>query len=210
MRTGLLDRLGALVLRCRHPVAAIWLLTAGILNLAVPQLELAIFEHSYPMVPQDTPVSRALLDMSRQVRLVGDTGTTQDTRSVDALRATVANISRPQGLSADLTEPSATFADESRWCRLAISYDERATQPSDTPSDRGYAATAGHCPANELLPISVYIRSDHDMRSSRDYAGLETLATGISRLPGVASVRSISRSLGAPSRKPRSTGSSAS
>ncbi|MEU8899048.1 RND family transporter [Nocardia sp. NPDC048505] len=81
---------------------------------------------------------------------------------------------------------------------LVISYDERATQPADTPSNRGYAAAAAHFPANELLPIYLLIRSDHDMRTARDYAALETLGTEIARLPGVESVRSITRPMGTP------------
>lgn len=474
MRTGLLDRLGTLVLRFRYVVVAIWLLAAGILNLAVPQLESTVFDHSTPMIPRDTPAARVLLEMGKQfhestgsgtaylvltrtdpltdtdhayfdkvvaaldadrghvesvmdlwsspvtagsvvsadkkavyaqIRLAGDTGTTQAARSLDAARAAVASVPRPAGLSADITGPTPTFADEldgihhalaiitlltvglitvllmvtyrslstamvalltiglalgtarplvsllganglptsifsvallsamilgagtdyaifliSRyhegrrgalppreayraayrrimpiilasglivaltcaamtvtrigvfrtigipcsvgvlvtmvaamtltpallmiaadrglaeptgrgtagyWQRLAdaitahparmlaaslaviavlaaiaptlaISYDERATQPSGTPSNRGYAAAAAHFPANELLPTFVLIRSDHDMRTSRDYAAIETLATEISRLPGVASVRSVSRPLGVP------------
>ncbi|MFF0541400.1 MMPL family transporter [Nocardia thailandica] len=81
---------------------------------------------------------------------------------------------------------------------LALSYDERATQPADTPSNRGYAAAAAHYPANELLPTYLLVRSDRDLRNSADYAALETLATEIARLPGVASVRSITRPLGTP------------
>ncbi|WP_405164558.1 RND family transporter [Nocardia sp. NBC_01499] len=473
MRTRRFDRLGSLVLRFRYAVVAIWLLSAGILNLAVPQLETTVFEHSTPMVPQDAPAARVLGEMSKQfgesadsglaylvltradpltevdrayydkivaalradhdhvgsvmdlwsspvtagsvvstdkkavytqIRLVGDSGTTEASRSLAAVRAVVATVQRPQGLSSDITGPTPTLADEidgihraltiitvatialitllllatyrslstaivplltigvalatarplvsllganglptsifsvallsalilgagtdygifliSRyhegrraalspheayraayrrimpvivasglivamtcavmtvtrigvfrtigipcaigvlvtvgaaatltpallliaadrglaeptggatryWQRLsgvitakparmlaaslaviaalaavtptlAISYDERATQPSDTPSNRGYAAAAAHFPANELLPSYVLIRSDHDMRNPRDYAALETLATDIARLPGVASVRSISRPLGTP------------
>ncbi|WP_327139163.1 MMPL/RND family transporter [Nocardia sp. NBC_01327] len=474
MQADRLDKLGALVRRFRYVVVAIWLLSAGILNLAVPQLESTVFDNSTPMIPQDTPASRMLIEMGKQfgessssgiaylmltgaepldatdraycdkivaaltadhehvdsvmdlwaspatagsvvsadkksvytqIRLVGDTGTTQATRSIAAVRAAVAAVPRPPGLQADITGPGPTFADEldgihhalaiitlmtvvlislllmatyrslstvfvalltiglalatarpvvslfgahglptsifsvallsamilgastdyaiflisryhegrrealspleayrgayrritpiilasglivvltcatmtftrigvfrtigipcaigvlitvaaaitltpallmiaadwglaepsarptaNYWQRMAaavtghpvrmlaaslavtaalaavlptlvISYDERATQPSDTPSNRGYAAAAAHFPANELLPIYVLIRSDHDMRTARDYAAIETLSTEITRLPGVAAVRSISRPLGVP------------
>ncbi|PXX71781.1 RND superfamily putative drug exporter [Nocardia tenerifensis] len=473
MRRRLFDRLGSSVHRFRYVVVATWLLAAGLLNLAVPQLESTVFEHSTPMVPQDAPAAAVLREMNTrfgesadsgsaflvltraepltdadrayydkvvaalraerghvasvldlwaspvtagsvvsadrkavytQLQLVGDTGTTEVSRSLAAVHDALATIPPPQGLSVDLTGPSPTFADElngihhalttitlltvalitvlllatyrslstavvplftiglalatarplvsllgahglptsifsvallsamilgagtdygifliSRyhegrraalspheayrsayrrimpiivasglivamtcavmtvtrigvfrtigipcsvgvlvtvaaamtlapallviaadrglveptggaaryWPRLSaiitahparmlaaslaviaalalvtptliITYDERATQPSDTPSNRGYAAAAAHFAANELLPSYVLIRSDHDMRTARDYAAIETLATEIARVPGVASVRTISRPLGTP------------
>ncbi len=467
-------RPGGVVFRWRYVVVALWLLTAGALNLAVPQLESTIFAHSSPMIPQQTPASRVLSDMGREfgessssgsaylvldrsgtltpadhayydrvlaalradrthvesvmdlwsapvtagsvvsadnravyalVRLAGDTGTTQATRSVAAMRDTVDGVTRPDGLSAEVTGPSPTLADEldgihraliiitlvtialitvllvavyrslataivalltiglalatarpvvsllgahglpisifsaalvsamilgagtdyaifliSRyhegrraglppqeayraaygrimpiilasglivvltcaamtltrigvfqtigipcaigvaitviaaatltpaalmiaadwglaepkgggsvryWARLAdmlnahpgrmlaaglviiiglgavvptiaLGYDERATQPGSTPSNRGYAAAAAHFPADELLPIYVLVHADHDMRTPRDYAALETLSVAVARVPGIAQVRSISRPLGAP------------
>ncbi|GGK47301.1 MMPL/RND family transporter [Nocardia camponoti] len=81
---------------------------------------------------------------------------------------------------------------------LALSYDERATQPDDTPSNRGYAAADAHYPTNELLPTFLLIQADHDLRNSADYAALESIANELSKVAGVAQVRSITRPLGTP------------
>lgn len=81
---------------------------------------------------------------------------------------------------------------------LKLSYDERATQPGNTESNRGYDLIAEHYDGNELLPTLVIIQSDHDMRTAADFGAIEKISSAISLVPGVVSVRGITRPLGEP------------
>ncbi|WP_024799614.1 RND family transporter [Nocardia sp. BMG51109] len=79
---------------------------------------------------------------------------------------------------------------------LVLSYDERATQPASTPSNRGYALAAEHYDGNELTPTFLAIRSDHDMRTSADLGAIEKITAAVAQVPGVISARGVSRPLG--------------
>lgn len=81
---------------------------------------------------------------------------------------------------------------------LQLSYDERGVQPSSTDSNAGYALLAAHYPLNEVLPDYVLIHADHDLRDAGDLAALEYAARAIAQVPGVVSVRGITRPLGTP------------
>lgn len=76
------------------------------------------------------------------------------------------------------------------------SYDERRVQPADTESNDGYALMDAHFPRNEALPDFVLITADHDLRNQRDLAALEEAADAVSQVPGVGSVRAVTRPTG--------------
>jgi len=73
------------------------------------------------------------------------------------------------------------------------SYDERRVQPADTESNDGYALMDAHFPRNEALPDFVLVTADHDLRNPRDLASLERAAAAVAQVPGVASVRGVTR-----------------
>ena len=76
------------------------------------------------------------------------------------------------------------------------SYDERRVQPADTESNDGYALMDAHFPRNEALPDFVLVRADHDLRNPRDLATLERAAAAVATVPGVESVRAVTRPSG--------------
>ncbi|MEO6604166.1 MAG: MMPL family transporter [Aeromicrobium sp.] len=79
---------------------------------------------------------------------------------------------------------------------MTLSFDTRASQPSTTPSNIGNAALAKHFAPNETLPDYILVTSKHDMRNPKDLASLNTLSRAIAKVPGVASVRSITQPTG--------------
>lgn len=81
---------------------------------------------------------------------------------------------------------------------MDVSFDERAVQPDDTNSNKGYRMLASHFPINEVLPEYILITADHDMRTAKDLAALEQTSAAIARTPDVAAVRGITRPLGTP------------
>lgn len=81
---------------------------------------------------------------------------------------------------------------------MQLSFDERAAQPPDTPSNQGLAAMAEHFPPNQTLPDYLLIRSDHDMANTRDLAVINSLSTAVTKVDGVDQVRSITRPAGKP------------
>lgn len=76
------------------------------------------------------------------------------------------------------------------------SFDERRVQPSDTESNDGYALMDAHFPRNEALPDFVLVSADHDLRNARDLAALEQAAAAVAHVPGVVSVRAVTRPTG--------------
>jgi RND superfamily putative drug exporter len=84
------------------------------------------------------------------------------------------------------------------WPTLAPSYDATGLVPASAESARGYDTLDDHFPANELEPDYVLLSSDHDMRNAADLATIEETAATIARLPGVTSVRGITRPSGRP------------
>jgi RND superfamily putative drug exporter len=76
---------------------------------------------------------------------------------------------------------------------MQLSFDERAAQPPDTPSNLGLAALDEHFPAYETLPDYLLVRSDHDMRNTRDLAVLNSVSTAVAKVDGVESVNSITQ-----------------
>ncbi|MCZ4497905.1 MAG: mmpL10 [Marmoricola sp.] len=76
------------------------------------------------------------------------------------------------------------------------SYDERSVQPGDTESNQGYRLMDAHYPLNEALPDFVLVHADHDLRNPADLAALEQAAAAVARVPGVTSVRAVTRPTG--------------
>lgn len=81
---------------------------------------------------------------------------------------------------------------------LRIGFDENSMQLQNTDSKVGYDRVYEHWGVNEVSPEYVLIRSDRDMRNTRDLAALELAAAQVSSLPQIAYVRSITRPDGKP------------
>lgn len=77
-----------------------------------------------------------------------------------------------------------------------VSYDQRRTLPAGEQSTMGYQLLDRHFPPNEVLADYILITTDHDVRNSADLAAIEKAAAGVAALPGVASVRAVTRPLG--------------
>lgn len=75
-------------------------------------------------------------------------------------------------------------------------YDERQALPASAASSVGYAALDRHFPSNLIIPEYLVIQSPHDLRTPKALADLEQLAQRVSQVPGVASVRGITRPTG--------------
>ncbi|MCS3782306.1 MMPL family transporter [Tsukamurella ocularis] len=81
---------------------------------------------------------------------------------------------------------------------MVIGFDENRMQLRATDSRNGYETVQEHWGVNEAVPEFLLIRADHDMRNTHDLAALEAIAIGVSNLPQVAYVRSITRPDGKP------------
>ncbi len=81
---------------------------------------------------------------------------------------------------------------------MKLSFDERAGQPQNTPSNLGLSAMNRHFPSNEILPDYLLITSDRDMRNTSDLAVLNAVSVAIGKVPEVEVVRSITQPLGTP------------
>jgi RND superfamily putative drug exporter len=79
---------------------------------------------------------------------------------------------------------------------MTPSFDERVVQPDDTGSNVGYALLEAHFPLNETLPDYILVSADRDLRNARDLAALEQMSAAVARVPGVVSVRGVTRPLG--------------
>ena len=81
---------------------------------------------------------------------------------------------------------------------VRYNYDDLKTLPSSADSTLGYAAMNRHFPMNETIPQYLFVHSPHDLRTPRALADLEEMARRVSQMPGIASVRGITRPSGAP------------
>ncbi len=75
-------------------------------------------------------------------------------------------------------------------------YDERKAVPASVESSVGYAALDKHFPPNLIIPEYLVIQSPHDLRTAKALADLEQTVQRVSQVPGVASVRGITRPTG--------------
>ncbi|WP_083679176.1 RND family transporter [Mycobacterium sp. IS-1264] len=81
---------------------------------------------------------------------------------------------------------------------LRPSFNDRLQLPQSSPSNVGYSTMAAHFSTSTLLPEYIYVRSPHDLRTSRALADLDQMAQRVSQLPDIAAVRGITRPTGQP------------
>jgi putative drug exporter of the RND superfamily len=81
---------------------------------------------------------------------------------------------------------------------VRYNYDDRKALPNSVASSKGYVAMAQHFPLNSIIPQYLFIQSPHDLRTPKALADLEQMAQRVSQLPGVATVRGITRPAGVP------------
>lgn len=81
---------------------------------------------------------------------------------------------------------------------MVISYDQRNSQPEDTPSNQGLAVLEDHFPHNETLPDYLLVESTRDLRNPKDLAVLNELSRAVGKVDGVTGVRSITQPAGEP------------
>ena len=81
---------------------------------------------------------------------------------------------------------------------LRPTFDDRLQLPQSAPSNIGFSTMADHFSKSMLLPQYIYVRSPHDLRTSRALADLDQMAQRVSQLPGIAAVRGITRPSGKP------------
>jgi putative drug exporter of the RND superfamily len=75
-------------------------------------------------------------------------------------------------------------------------YDDRKTLPSSVESTAAYQVMAQHFPLDSIIPQYLFIQSPHDLRNPKALADMEQLASRVSQLPGVSTVRGITRPSG--------------
>jgi RND superfamily putative drug exporter len=77
-----------------------------------------------------------------------------------------------------------------------VAYDQRRTLPAGEQSSLGYQLLDKHFPPNEVLADYLLITTDHNVRNSADLAAIEKAAAAVANVPGVESVRTVTRPLG--------------
>jgi putative drug exporter of the RND superfamily len=81
---------------------------------------------------------------------------------------------------------------------LRPTFNDRLQLPQSAPSNIGFSAMAAHFSTSTLLPQYIYVRSPHDLRTSRSLADLDQMAQRVSQLPNIVAVRGITRPNGQP------------
>src|SRR5271166_108298 len=81
---------------------------------------------------------------------------------------------------------------------LRPSFNDRLQLPQSAQSNVGFATMAAHFSTSTLLPQYIYVRSPHDLRTSRSLADLDQMAQRVSQLPNIVAVRGITRPTGQP------------
>lgn len=81
---------------------------------------------------------------------------------------------------------------------LRPTFNDRLQLPQAAPSNVGFSAMENHFSTSALLPQYIYVRSPHDLRTSRSLADLDQMAQRVSQLPDIAAVRGITRPDGQP------------
>jgi len=79
-----------------------------------------------------------------------------------------------------------------------VSYKDWQYLPRDVPANVGLAAAERHFSEARMMPETLMIESDHDMRNSADFLVLNKLAKGIFGVEGIALVQGVTRPEGAP------------
>jgi RND superfamily putative drug exporter len=81
---------------------------------------------------------------------------------------------------------------------LRPTFNDRLQLPQSAPSNVGFSTMENHFSTSALLPQYIYVRSPHDLRTSRALADLDQMAQRVSQLPNIAAVRGITRPDGQP------------
>lgn len=81
---------------------------------------------------------------------------------------------------------------------VRYNYDDRRALPDSVESSIGYAALQRHFPVNSTIPQYLLIQSPQNLRTPEALADLEQLAQRVSQIPGIASVRGVTRPAGVP------------
>jgi RND superfamily putative drug exporter len=81
---------------------------------------------------------------------------------------------------------------------LQPTFNDRLQLPESAPGNVGFSTMASHFSTSTLLPEYIYVRSPHDLRTSRALADLDQMAQRVSQLPNIAAVRGITRPTGQP------------
>lgn len=77
-----------------------------------------------------------------------------------------------------------------------LGFDELTAQPESTLANQGFAAADRHFPPNQLLPETVAIETDHDLRTPAGVIAIERVTRQLMSVPGVRMVQSVSRPAG--------------
>jgi putative drug exporter of the RND superfamily len=88
---------------------------------------------------------------------------------------------------------------------VRYNYDDRKALPASMESSVGYAALDRHFSVNQVIPQYLFIQSPNDLRTPRALADLEQMAQRVSQVPGIASVRGITRPSGESLEQARAT-----
>lgn len=79
---------------------------------------------------------------------------------------------------------------------MKISYDDRAGQPPNTDSNRGYHLLDRHFPKDVVITEFLLVQSRSDMRTAKGLADLDELASRVAQIPGVTRVSGVTRPTG--------------
>lgn len=79
---------------------------------------------------------------------------------------------------------------------MRITYDDREGQPSDTPSNEGYALLNNHFPKDIIISEFLVVESPKDLRTAQGLADLDQMASRIAQTPGVTRVIGVTRPTG--------------
>lgn len=85
-------------------------------------------------------------------------------------------------------------------CALMVrpTYNDRMQLPASAESNLGYSAMAQHFSTSALLPEYIYVHSPRDLRTPQALADLEQMAQRVAQLPGIETVRGVTRPTGEP------------
>ena len=81
---------------------------------------------------------------------------------------------------------------------VRYNWDDRKALPDSVESSVGYSAVNRRFPLNSMIPQYLFIESSHDLRTPEALADLEQMTQRVSQLPGIATVRGITRPTGVP------------
>jgi RND superfamily putative drug exporter len=109
-------------------------------------------------------------------------------------RAAELIVTRPRRILVTAMVPLVLLA--ALYPTMRLTYDERSPQPASNGAIQGLHALDRHFQAGEVLADYAVIKSDHDLRNPTDLATLDNATKAVSKVSGVASVRSFTQPAG--------------